>query len=195
MRRKVLKRNMKFRRSIYIHKQLKELVFGSVGLAIIARSRVKNLRRLLAKNQFFKLFVYIIVTALCLQSCNSDSDESIGYHMSDENRMFIASRNLSFLGLVSENNFLSQLGFALDDQDRKVIEKSSPRTADRMDRNEPLTLNDVIKLSEGGINDDVIIQYIKDTSSVYNLSQTQVKRLQSSGVSQRVINAMIDSRK
>ncbi|MBS0624733.1 MAG: hypothetical protein JSS32_01630 [Verrucomicrobia bacterium] len=85
------------------------------------------------------------------------------------------------------------IGVALDAQDRKVMERSSPRTVDRMDRGEPLTINDVIKLSQGGVADDSVINYMKDTSSSYNLSQTQVRRLQDSGVSQRVINYMVES--
>lgn len=85
------------------------------------------------------------------------------------------------------------IGAGLDEQDRKVMEKSSPRTVDRMDRREPLTLNDVIKLSQSGVNDDSIIRYIRDTGSAYNLTQTQIRRLQDTGVSQRVINYMVDT--
>ncbi len=85
------------------------------------------------------------------------------------------------------------IGAVLDEQDRRVMERSSPRTVDRMDRGEPLTINDVIKLSQGGVSDDAIIRYIRDTSSTYSLSQAQVRRLQDAGVSQRVINDMVDS--
>lgn len=81
----------------------------------------------------------------------------------------------------------------LDTQDRKVMERSSPRTLDRMDRGEPLTLSDVIKLSQNGVHDDSIIQYMQSTKSSYHLSQTQVRRLQDAGVSQRVIDFMIYS--
>ena len=84
------------------------------------------------------------------------------------------------------------LGAILDYQDRRVIEQSSPRTLDRMDKGEPLTLNDVIKLSQGGVSDDTIIIYLRDTKSTYHLSQTQVRRLQDAGVSQRVINYMTE---
>ncbi|MDE3045064.1 MAG: hypothetical protein KGJ02_00240 [Verrucomicrobiota bacterium] len=87
------------------------------------------------------------------------------------------------------------IGARLDEQDRKVMEHSSPRTVDRMDRGEPLTINDVIKLSQGGITDASIIRYIRDTSSAYHLSQGQIRRLQDSGVSQRVINYMIETGK
>ena len=91
------------------------------------------------------------------------------------------------VGLVSGG----LIGAALDTQDRKVMERSSPRTVDRMDRSEPLTINDVIKLSQAGVSDDTILGYMKDTASTYSLSQAQMRRLQDAGVSQRVINFMI----
>ena len=87
----------------------------------------------------------------------------------------------------------SLIGVYLDDQDRKMVEKSSPRTIDRMDRGEPLTINDVIKLSQAQVGDQTIIQYIRDTNSSYNLSQSQIRRLQDAGVSQAVIRFMIDT--
>lgn len=84
-------------------------------------------------------------------------------------------------------------GAALDEQDRKIMEQRSPRTVERMDRSEPLTISDIIKLSQGGVSDDTIIKYIKNTDTKYNLSQEQIKRLQEGGVSQRVINYMIET--
>ncbi len=85
------------------------------------------------------------------------------------------------------------IGAALDEQDRKIMSRSSPRTIDRMDRGDPLTINDVIKLSQSGVSDEAIISYLSDTHSTYTLSQTQIRRLQDSGVSQRVINFMAET--
>lgn len=87
------------------------------------------------------------------------------------------------------------IGAALDEQDKRVMQQSSPRTVDRMERGEPLTINDIIKLSQGGISDDTIINYVHDKKTVYNLTQAQVRRLQDAGVSQRVINYMISTGK
>ena len=87
------------------------------------------------------------------------------------------------------------IGAALDEQDRQVMQKTSPRTVDRMDREEPLTINDVIKLSQGGVSDDTIIRYMREATTTYQLSQAQIRRLQDAGVSQRVINYMVDSGK
>ena len=85
------------------------------------------------------------------------------------------------------------VGAVLDEQDRRVMERSSPRTVDRMERGEPLTLNDIIKLSQGGVNDTAILSYMQETDSSYTLSQAQIRRLQDAGVSQRVIDFMIAS--
>lgn len=85
------------------------------------------------------------------------------------------------------------VGAALDEQDRKIMERTSPRTVDRMDRGEPLTVSDIIKLSQGGVGDESIIRYIDDTRTTYNLSQAQIRRLQQGGVSRRVINYMVDT--
>ncbi len=87
----------------------------------------------------------------------------------------------------------SLIGFALDEQDRKVIEQSSPRTVDRIDRDDPLTVNDIIKLSQSGVNDDTIIQYIHEQKTTYNLTRPQIRRLQDAGVSQRVIHHMAET--
>ena len=85
------------------------------------------------------------------------------------------------------------IGAALDEQDRRIMERTSPRTVDRMDRAEPLTVGDVIKLSQGGVSDETIIRYIDETRTVYNLTQAQVDRMRSAGVSRRVINYMINT--
>lgn len=99
----------------------------------------------------------------------------------------------AFIGTAAGAIAGGLIGAALDVQDRKVMERNSPRTVDRMDRGEPLTINDVIKLSQGGVSDDTITDYMFETSSYYHLSQAQVRRLQDAGVSQRIINKMIAS--
>lgn len=85
------------------------------------------------------------------------------------------------------------LAESLTEQDRKMIEKTSPRTFDRIEQNEPLTINDIIKLSQSGVAEDKIIEYLMKTKSTYNLSQTQVRRLEDAGVSHRIITVMRDT--
>jgi outer membrane lipoprotein SlyB len=85
------------------------------------------------------------------------------------------------------------IGASLDEQDKKIMEQKSPRTVERMDRGEPLTVSDVIKLSQGGVSDETIIRYIKETKTHYNITQEQIDRMRAGGVSQRVINFMLNT--
>ena len=85
------------------------------------------------------------------------------------------------------------VGASLDEQDRQVMERKSPRTVERMDRGLPLTVSDVIKLSQGGVSGKTITGYIEESKTRYNLSQSQIRRMQDAGVSQRVINYMINT--
>lgn len=85
------------------------------------------------------------------------------------------------------------IGTNLDTQDKKVMEQSSPRTVDRMDRGDPLTINDIIKLHESGISDETTLRYIRQTKTSYDLNQAQIRRLQNAGVSQRVIDFMLET--
>ena len=85
------------------------------------------------------------------------------------------------------------IGVALDEQDRKVLSQISPRTIERMDMGQELSINDIIKLAEAGISDETNIRYLKQTKAVYKINQTQINRMQQSGVSQRVIKYLIET--
>ena len=81
------------------------------------------------------------------------------------------------------------VGSYLDEQQQQKL-KSSPKTLQRMDRGEPLTIDDVIQLSVGGVSDQTIIRYLRDTGSMYTLNETQIERLRQAGVSPSVISYM-----
>lgn len=97
----------------------------------------------------------------------------------------------SLIGLATGVVTGGILGFTLDEQDRKVMERKSPRTVTRIDRGDPLTINDVIKLSQAGVSDQAILQYVEGSSTLYELSVYQIRRLQDAGVSQNVIDRMM----
>jgi hypothetical protein len=56
----------------------------------------------------------------------------------------------------------------------------------------PYGVEDVLKLSRAQIGDDVILSYIRSMGTVYNLKPGDIVYLKSTGVSDRVINAMLD---
>jgi surface antigen len=141
--------------------------------------------------RFKLIYLTLLFTALSGCSTNTGSnsfstrESALGPTIGQNSDSLIANASLlTSRGLV---------GSLLDEQDRKVMDRTSPRTVERMERGEPLTVNDIIKLSQGGISDDTIINYMQQTASSYNLSQAQIRRLQDAGVSQRVINFMVDS--
>ncbi|MES2344443.1 MAG: glycine zipper domain-containing protein [Chlamydiota bacterium] len=85
------------------------------------------------------------------------------------------------------------IGYALDQQDRDNLQQQSPQTLNRIDHGQQLSTNDVKAMSKAGIKDDVIINQIHSTNSVFYLSADQIIDLKDSGVSQNVINYMIQT--
>jgi outer membrane lipoprotein SlyB len=85
------------------------------------------------------------------------------------------------------------IGSALDAQDRQIMQQQSPNTLRRIDNGQPLSIQDIKDMSRAGIKDDVIISQIRATNSVYHLSSADIISLKEAGVSQRVINAMIQT--
>lgn len=85
------------------------------------------------------------------------------------------------------------IGSALDAQDRENLERENPRTMRKLDRGEQLSIEDIKAMSRAGIDDSTIIDMIRKTESHYDLTSAQVIDLQKAGVSQRVINYMINA--
>ena len=57
----------------------------------------------------------------------------------------------------------------------------------------PPGVQDVVKLTKAGINEDVILAQVKNSGATYNLTTDQLIYLSKSGVSQNVIKALIQS--
>ncbi|MBI5274190.1 MAG: hypothetical protein HY860_03960 [Chlamydiales bacterium] len=85
------------------------------------------------------------------------------------------------------------IGSALDAQDRETMERQHPQTLDRIDNNQQLSYDDVIKMSKSGLSDDTIIGMIQKTNSHYKMTTDKVQELENAGVSQKVINYMIST--
>jgi hypothetical protein len=85
------------------------------------------------------------------------------------------------------------IGAALDSSDRETLRQESPRTMNKIDRGEQLSMKDIEKMSQAGISDDKIIGAIHSTGSVYHLSTNDVQELKDNGVSQRVIDYMLQT--
>jgi len=60
-------------------------------------------------------------------------------------------------------------------------------------KRERLGISDVIVLSKAGVSDEVIIDKIRRTGSVFDLSVEEVEALRKEGVSARVVNYMLNT--
>ncbi len=85
------------------------------------------------------------------------------------------------------------IGAALESSDRDSLQKQSPRTLNKIDNKEPLSVDDIKKMSKAGLSDNVIISQIQATNSVFYLSTADIIDLKNAGVSQRVIDYMIQT--
>jgi outer membrane lipoprotein SlyB len=85
------------------------------------------------------------------------------------------------------------IGYSLSQEDQEKLHRSSPQTARRIDNGEQLSIKDIEKMSNAGISEDKIIGVIDSTGSVYHLSSRNITELQQAGVSQRVIDYMLQT--
>lgn len=59
----------------------------------------------------------------------------------------------------------------------------------------PYGVDDVVKLSRAQISEDIILNYVQNSGTIYNLNPNDIVTLRNQGVSDRVVNAMLDQRK
>ncbi len=84
-------------------------------------------------------------------------------------------------------------GYDLSERDRQRLYQVSPRTLDRLDRGQELRMNDIKAMSQAGLSDRTIIGAIQYTGSSFNLSKSQIRSLRNAGVSDRVVDYMVNT--
>ena len=72
---------------------------------------------------------------------------------------------------------------------------SPPATTDATPVKLPYGAEDVLKLSRAQVSEDVTLNFIRNSGTIYNLAPTDIVYLRNQGVSDRVINTMLDQRK
>ena len=85
------------------------------------------------------------------------------------------------------------IGASLDEQDRQNLRRENSRTYRRVENGEQLSVNDIISLHKAGISDSKIIDLIDKTGSQYELNTYSIDRLKKAGVSDTVINYMLNT--
>src|ERR1700683_2831537 len=98
---------------------------------------------------------------------------------------------IRLLLLVAATRLLA--GCGLSDQqkaDYASVQRSGVSSAiyDKMVHGDPLSVNDVISLSQARVSDSVIVRYIRDQGTVYALNGEDFDRLHRAGVSPSVID-------
>jgi hypothetical protein len=69
----------------------------------------------------------------------------------------------------------------------------SPATYDKMVHGDPLSISDIEDLSHADVNQGIILRYIRDQGTVYTLNSADVIHLRRAGVSQSVIDYMLET--
>jgi len=87
----------------------------------------------------------------------------------------------------------SIIGNGMDQAQAAQLRAQHPQTYQRVEQGQPLTVSDVEVLSRAGISDDLIISQIRNSRTVYHLTTSDIIALKDNGVSERVIDFMINT--
>lgn len=85
------------------------------------------------------------------------------------------------------------IGNSMDQEQNARLRAEAPQTYVKVDEGQPLSIADVKALAKAGINEDVIINQLKNSHTIYHLSTADIIDLRDSGVSDKVINFMINT--
>jgi hypothetical protein len=85
------------------------------------------------------------------------------------------------------------IGNSIDQQQRARLQTEAPVTWERVQQGQPLGLADVRALASAGVSDEIIISQIRNSHSVYQLSTAEIIDLKNGGVSEKVIDFMINT--
>lgn len=85
------------------------------------------------------------------------------------------------------------IGHSIDEQQQAELQQEAPQTYVRVEQGQPLATADVKALVKAGVSDDVIISQINNSHTIYHLSAADIIDLHNAGVSERLINYMINT--
>jgi outer membrane lipoprotein SlyB len=85
------------------------------------------------------------------------------------------------------------IGHSMDEEQDARLRAQAPQTYVKIDQGLPLEVADVKALVRAGVSDDVIISQIQSSHTVYHLSAADIIDLRNSGVTERVLNYMINT--
>ncbi len=85
------------------------------------------------------------------------------------------------------------IGHSMDQEEQERLRAQAPQTYARVEQGQPLALADVKAMMSANVGDDVIISQIQSTHSIYHLSAADIIDLHGAGVSEKIIQYMINT--
>ena len=85
------------------------------------------------------------------------------------------------------------IGHGLDQAQEAQLRTQAPETYQRVEQSQPLTVADVKAMVQAGIGDDLVISQIRNSRTVFRLATADIIDLKNAGVSERVIDFMINT--
>ncbi|MGA2069945.1 MAG: YXWGXW repeat-containing protein [Sedimentisphaerales bacterium] len=85
------------------------------------------------------------------------------------------------------------IGHGMDQAQEEQLRAQAPQTLQRVEQSQPLTVMDVKALVKADVSDDLVISQIRNSRTVYHLSTADIVDLKNSGVSERIIDFMINT--
>lgn len=85
------------------------------------------------------------------------------------------------------------IGNAIDQDQQARLRAQAPQTYTRVEQGQPLSVPDVKALAKAGISEEVIISQIRASHTVFRLSAADIIDLRDAGVSDKVVNFMINT--
>ncbi len=85
------------------------------------------------------------------------------------------------------------IGHGLDHDQEAHLRTQSPQTIQRIEQSQPLAIADIISLVKAGVSDDLVITQIRYSRTIYHLRSGEIIELKNTGVSEKIIDFMINT--
>ena len=85
------------------------------------------------------------------------------------------------------------IGHQMDEDQQARLRAQAPQTYVRVQQGQPLSIADIKAMVRAGVSDDVVISQIISSHTVFHLSAADIIDLHNSGVSDRVVNYMLNT--
>jgi hypothetical protein len=85
------------------------------------------------------------------------------------------------------------IGHSMDQEEQERLRAEAPQTYVRVEQRQPLAVADIKAMVAAQVGDDVIISQIQSTRSIYHLSAADIIDLHNAGVSEKLVQYMINT--